>query len=62
MSEKEKEVIEILCDYYDITPEETPEETLESYNFTSWCYLWVHWRLSLESVITALKDSWFLDD
>jgi hypothetical protein len=31
MNDKEKQLIQILCDYFEITPEDTPEDTLKSY-------------------------------
>jgi hypothetical protein len=31
LTERERELIELLCDYFEITPEDTPEDTLKSY-------------------------------
>lgn len=63
MNDKEKQLIEILCDHFEITPEDTPEDTLKSYWFTSGAYLGYGWpRLSLEEVVRAIRDSWLLND
>lgn len=63
LTEKERELIELLCDYFEITPEDTPEDTLKSYWFTSGAYLGYGWpRLSLGEVFKAIKNSWILND
>ena len=63
LTEKERELIELLCDWFEITPEDTPEETLKSYGFTSGAYLGYGWpRLSLGEVVKAIRNSWILDN
>lgn len=66
MTEKEKLFIDALCDEYGIDyPEESTDEcydeTLESYNFKSWCYINWQW-LSLRDVVRVARRAWILDD
>ena len=66
MTRKEKNFIDALCDEYgmDYPDEQTDEcydETLESNNFKSWCYINWQW-LSLANVVRVARRTWLLDD
>lgn len=73
MTEKEKALVEALCDAYGMDyPEAEDEDDMRSeeelylekessYEFTSWCYVNHEW-LSLAEIIRILKENGFLDD
>lgn len=66
MTQKEKDFIDALCDEYgmDYPEQQTNEcydETLKSYNFTSWCYINWNW-LSLANIVRVARNIWLLDD
>ena len=61
MTEKERQLINDLCEQFDITPEDTEEETLESYWFTSWCSTRGGF-LSLKNIVCFLRKNWYLED
>jgi len=76
MTEKEKALVEALCDAYGIdypeqgdngddTDERTEEEIYfdkeNSYDFTSWCYINHEW-LSLANIIRIVREQGLLDD
>lgn len=62
ITQKEEELIEILADYFNVSLEDTPQETLESWQFNAWCRMRGDAFLSLEQVVKCLRINWWLDD
>lgn len=61
---KKKDIVQALCDYFEISLEEwgwevtdaNCEDILQSYDFISWCYLGYGGpRLSLKDVVKAIE-------
>lgn len=75
MTKKKKALIEAICDRYGLDyPErdnEDPEDTrsedelyedkLDSYDFTSWCYINHEW-MSLANFVKIAEDAGLLED
>ena len=73
MTEKEKALVEALCDAYGMdypeaededdtrTEEELYLDKESSYEFTSWCYINHEW-LSLANIIRIVKEQGLLED
>jgi hypothetical protein len=45
-----------------VSLEDTPQETLESWQFNAWCKMRGDAFLSLEQVVKCLRINWRLDD
>ena len=59
-----QEFINAMIEYYwfNIENEETAEEILNNYDFTTGAYIHNKWYLSIKEIYNALYDYWLIDN